>query len=261
MPSRSKTRRAFSRSIVAAMLVLTACGGSSASETSSEEQSVSAADRPQVGLFTTLPILWAETGDMSEMLNGAGERSWAGDTLQEHAQLLPLDTLETESLNGQQRILLAQPRPLAPTENVALDDWVRAGGRALIFADPMLTRHSRFHIGDRRRPQDVVLLSPILARWGLALGFDDTQPGGERMADAGGEGLPVNLAGTFIVKPGGESAECTISDAGLIARCAIGKGVVTLVADAALFDWEGEGNVPESRAASLTRLTAEALDF
>lgn len=260
MPSRSKTRRAFSRSIVAAMLVLTACGGSSASP-ATEEQAVSAADRPRVGLFTTLPILWAETGDMSEMLNGSGERSWAGNALQEHAQLLPLDTLEAEALAGQQRILLAQPRPLAPTENVALDDWVRAGGRALIFADPMLTRHSRFHIGDRRRPQDVVLLSPILARWGLALEFDDTQPDGERMADTGGKGLPVNLAGTFVASPGGESAECTISDAGLIARCAIGKGAVTLVADAALLDWEGEGDVPDSRAASLAQLTAEALDF
>ena len=51
---------------------------------------------------------------------------------------------------------------------------MRGGGRVLLFADPMLTRHSAFALGDRRRPQDVVLLSPILARWRLELQFDES---------------------------------------------------------------------------------------
>ncbi|MEO0033585.1 MAG: hypothetical protein RIS94_3343, partial [Pseudomonadota bacterium] len=108
---------------------------------------------------------------------------------------------------------------------------VQAGGRVLLFADPMLTWDSAFPVGDRRRPQDVALLSPILGRWGLELRFDDAQPGGLRES----AGLPVNLPGQLVPKAGG-IGRCRIGPAGLVAECVVGNGRVTVVADAALLE-------------------------
>ena len=139
-------------------------------------------------------------------------------------------------LPGVGLLVMAQPRALAPQENVALDDWVRRGGRLLLFADPLLTEESAFAFGDRRRPQDVVLLSPILARWGLRLEFDEGQPPGERLADLDGVTLPVNLPGQFQITVPGRG--CTLHAAGIAARCRIGKGRVLVLADAALLEKE-----------------------
>ena len=140
-------------------LALAACGQSVA-------PSDSAADKVQLGLFSTLPIYWGSGGDVATLLDTAQEKDWVREQLERSFALTPLDALEPENLANVDRLLLAQPRPLAPSENVALDEWLRDGGRLLIFADPLLTRHSEFSIGDRRRPQDVVLISPILKRWG-----------------------------------------------------------------------------------------------
>ena len=211
-----------------------------------------AADRPELGLFTTLPIYWGE-GDFATLLEESGERDWVRAELEREFELVPLDTVEEDALAGLDRVLLAQPRALAPSENVALDSWIAQGGRAVILADPMATRHSSYAIGDRRRPQDVVLLSPILARWGLELRFDAAQPSGERMVAVPGGEVPVDLAGSFALGEDADPsiAECRISAGGLVAECERGKGRVTLYADAALLDWEGAGEAPEARRQAL----------
>lgn len=189
--------------------------------------------RPRLGLMTTLPIYWPETGDVAEVLRAGDEGSWVRQALEAEFELEPLDTLDRAALAKLDRLLLAQPRVLSPAENVALDDWVRAGGRLLLLADPMLTRHSRFGIGDKRRPQDVALLSPILAHWGLELRFDPDQPEGEHGAELGGARMPVDLSGTLAILPGGS---CAIESEGLLARCGIETGQVTILADAAVLD-------------------------
>jgi hypothetical protein len=141
-------------------------------------------------------------------------------------------------------------------ENVALDGWVRAGGKALVFADPMLTQDSVFALGDKRRPQDVVLISPILGRWGLELRFDETQSAGLRKN--AGEGVLVSLPGQFASRPGGVDARCAIGPEGLIARCRIGKGRVLLVADAAVLEpFEDHGRLADSLDYLLTESFAE----
>ncbi len=195
-----------------------------------------AAQQP-LGLFTSLPILWAEHGNLRDVLAEPASPHWAKAVLEQYGKVVALDTLEGDSLSGLSRfdrLIIAQPRPLMPEENVALDGWVRAGGKALVFADPMLTQDSAFALGDKRRPQDVVLISPILGRWGLELRFDDAQAAGLR--ENAGEGVPVNLPGQFASRPGGVDARCTIGPEGLIARCRIGKGRVLLVADAAVLE-------------------------
>jgi hypothetical protein len=207
-------------------------------------------ERPQVGLFTTLPIYWYESEGLSELIAPDAEPHWARSQIEQRFELVPLDVLSGEGarLNGVGNLLLAQPRMLSPAENVGLDAWVRDGGRLLLFADPMLTGESIFELGDKRRPQDVALLSPILAHWGLELLFDESQPAGERLTDVAGFALPINAAGRFRHFPADEPrTACNPRAGGLIAECAIGRGRAVIVADAALFD--GAGDAPERRQA------------
>ena len=132
---------------------------------------------------------------------------------------------------------MIQPRPLSPAENVALDEWVAAGGRLLLFADPALTAATTFALGDRRRPQDIVLLSPILARWGLRLEFDAEQAAGEHAVELDGVSIPVDLPGRFAPASGGRAdASCRIGQDALLVTCEVGKGRVLAIADAALFE-------------------------
>ena len=189
---------------------------------------------PELGLMGTIPIYWGESEGFGELLAGSGSEHWARARLEAEYSLQPLDTLSEESLAGLEYLMLAQPRALSAEENIALDAWVRGGGQLLLFADPLLTGESRFAIGDRRRPQDVILLSPILRHWGLALEFDDEQAAGYAMAPTAGAPLPVNLPGSFAAREG--EADCSIRAGGVLAECAIGKGRAVILADAALLD-------------------------
>lgn len=214
------------------------------------------AERHSVGLMTTLPLLWAEATDVGELLAKEKGTGWVRQALEARFAIEPLDTLEPAALAQLDRLVLAQPRPLSAPENVALDAWVRNGGRLLLFADPMLTRHSQFPIGDRRRPQDVVLLSPILAHWGLELMFDDEQGEGERLDKVLGADVPLNMSGSFRVRAG---TSCETPSRTVLVRCQIGKGRVVALADAAVLD-DPEGDDPEARRVAIGKLLALAFD-
>jgi len=231
-----------------AALLLAACNGVS---------SDAVAPRPdaELGLFTTLPIYWGEAPDIAAMLDAEGKQHWARQQLEERYDLVPLDVLSESDLAGLERIVLPQPRPLSPQENVALDEWVREGGNALVFADPMLMQHSIYPIGDKRRPQDVVLLSPILARWGLALQFDEAQAAGERLIESGNLSIPVAMAGELVAMGGGSGSTCEIGEQGLIAECRIGDGRVVVVADADLFEPHAETGEAAAALRSLIALS------
>lgn len=188
-----------------------------------------------IGLFTTLPILWADSPDLAASLNPEGEPHWAREVISGRGALEPLDTLCAASLGKLRRLILAQPRVLTPQENVALDGWVRGGGQVLLLADPALTEESAFPLGDPRRPQAVALLSPILTRWGLELLFDESQPLGLSEREVMGVAIPVNLPGHLATRGQGN---CRLWGEGLAATCAIGQGRVVVVADAALLERE-----------------------
>lgn len=188
-----------------------------------------------IGLFTTLPILWADSADLAASLKAEGQPHWAREVIAGRGTLEPLDTLSPAGLAKLRRLILAQPRVLTPQENVALDDWVRGGGQVLLLADPALTEESAFPLGDPRRPQAVVLLSPILTRWGLELLFDDDQAFGPSEREVMGVAIPVNLPGHLATR--GQN-NCRLWGEGLAATCAIGQGRVVVVADAALLERE-----------------------
>lgn len=190
-------------------------------------------ERKPLGLFTSLPILWNEASDVAGLLKPDIKPHWAKAALQTRGDIVALDRLDELPSSGLTRLVIAQPRPLSPEENVALDDWVKGGGRLLLLADPALTAESAFSIADRRRPQAVVLLSPILTRWGLQLEFDDAQTFGERSVKVMDVAVPVNLPGRFqLVK----SDSCRSWADGLAVSCGIGKGRVIALADAAVLD-------------------------
>ncbi len=193
--------------------------------------------RSRLALMGTIPIYWGEAETFDDHINGEAHQHWARAELERGFDLQPLDFLSAENLDGQQFLLMAQPRGLAAQENVALDNWVRVGGRLLLFADPVMTGHSQFPFGDRRRPQDIALLSPILSHWGLELHFDEGQQPGPRVVEHFAVPLPVNQAGRLVAVDG--RFECTVSAAGIIAHCALGTGEVLILADAALLDMDG----------------------
>ena len=207
-------------------------------------------------LFTSLPIYWGEAADLATTLKGEEPPHWARTAIEEGRPLRPIAILDAATLRGQRDLLMIQPRPLSPAENVALDGWVAGGGRVLLFADPALTAASSFALGDRRRPQDTVLISPILARWGLRLEFDAEQAAGERSVALGeGVAVPVNLPGRFAAMAGGRSdASCQPQVEALLVECRVGRGRVLAIADAALFEEAAE----PARAAALDALLARA---
>ena len=177
---------------------------------------------------------------MSAQLAAPGKSHWARPVLQEGRRVVPLDTLLAPGPLAD--LVIAQPRPLEPAENVALDGWVRGGGHLLLFADPLLTAGSHFPLGDPRRPADTVLLGPILAHWGLVL-REKAETG-----ESTGMPFPVHSPGELVSLPGGPQ-DCRIEAKGLIAQCRIGKGSALIVADAALLEPAvGPESGPRARA-------------
>lgn len=214
-------------------------------------------EKRALGLLTSLPIHWEESTSISEALESDEAPHWARAALEAEYDLIPVDALEGRALDRLDRLILAQPRPLAPAENVALDDWVRAGGRVLVFADPHLTEHSRFVLGDRRRPQDLAMLSPILRRWGLELTVDPDQPADEREVAFRGRAFPIRLAGTWRLVTPGAPSRCELESESRVASCRIGEGRALLVADAALLERE---RAPSRAREGLRALSEAAFD-
>jgi hypothetical protein len=221
MPRTRPLRRASA--FVAALLLAT----SAASQTPAEE-------RPPLGVFGTIPLYWGEAADLNQMLGDGAARHWARGVLEQGHVLRPLATLSAQELAPVRHLLVAQPRILSPAENVALDAWVRAGGRLLLFADPLLTAESQYSLGDPRRPQDVVLLSPLLRHWGLELRFDPAGADAQGMREIAGGVLPYDQPGQLVLADG--DTACQLQASEMMAECTIGEGRVVIVADAAVLD-------------------------
>lgn len=205
-------------------------------------QRQSAPQRQRTGLFTTLPILWNEQADLAAALQPGQQPHWAKALIASGGAVVPLDTLSGLDRADLRYLVMAQPRPLSPDENVALDGWVRGGGRLLLLADPMLTADTMFAIGDRRRPQDVVMLDPLLNHWGLRLEFDSEDQFAEGPTRMMGMTIPVNMPGRLVAN----AATCKAWDDGYLATCRIGKGHVVVLGDAAVLEREDHWGIQDT---------------
>lgn len=191
-------------------------------------------DEP-IGLFTSMPIMWSGSGELADELRSDTAPHWALALLRQRGKLVAIDGLGGDGaaspLTRLRRLVIAQPRPLAPQENLALDRWVRGGGQVLLLVDPALTEASAFALGDPRWPADTAMLSPILAHWGLGLEFNTSQDEGREEAEILGVNTPIDRPGHFITHGQGN---CRLWSEGLAVTCAIGKGRLVALADAAV---------------------------
>ncbi|HWV13689.1 MAG TPA: DUF4350 domain-containing protein, partial [Sphingobium sp.] len=170
----------------------------------------------------------------------------------------PLDT----AIPSADSLLLAQPRAFSPLELVAIDDWVRKGGRLVLLADPLLRWPSSLPLGDRRRPPSISMVAPLLDHWGVGL-LPPAALGEERRFLEDSRLLTTMGSSRFTQRP---ASSCRLEESGLIARCQVGNGRAVLVADADLIDdrlWLADASQPlDARqwSADSAGFVIEALD-
>lgn len=208
------------------------------------------AAREKLGLMTSLPLYWPLGAGVEEIASGRAPPPWQRAALEQAYVLEPLDTLSpipglgaddpaTDPLAGLTRLAVIQPRGLSPADNVALDAWVRAGGHVLLVLDPFLTGDYDLPLGDPRRPADTALIPPVVARWGMEVSYTvhETEEAYYGTRDLpGGIVLPFAHPGLVRILPEG-AKQCALADGNdIMATCRIGKGKVTLLADAAIFE-------------------------
>jgi hypothetical protein len=217
--------------------------------------------------MTSLPLYWPLGAGVEEIAAGRALVPWQRAALEQDWVIEPLDTLspipgltpnapETDPLAGLTRLAVIQPRGLSPADNVALDDWVRRGGHLLMVLDPFLTGDYDLPLGDPRRPADTALIPPVAARWGLEVSYAVHENDGTASLPEGLV-LPLVQPGLIAVLPEAQDRCALAGERAVMATCRIGKGKVTLLADAAIFEHpesSGEGG------ATLRALVAAALD-
>lgn len=208
--------------------------------------------RPKVTLMSGLPLMWGEAGPFDP----ASRPALAYRALSREFDFVPVDTLEPATLARAPVLFLAQPQRLAPSEFVALDEWIRGGGRALILADPALGWPSELPLGDIRRPPPATLLTPLLTHWGLTL-----QSSGEPGPQASrweGRKIVLERPGRFR-----STGPCTLTFDGQMARCGLGRGEAVLIADADLMRddlWAPAGPEARRRTSDNPLFVADRLD-
>jgi hypothetical protein len=178
-------------------------------------------ERPTLLLLTSLPLVFPE----QFALEGGG--SPALQALASRYKVAPISVASPAELAKGRLLLMAHPLAQPAEDLVALDEWVRRGGRLLLLADPMLEWPSQRPLGDPLRPPAMFMDTGLLAHWGLGL---------ESPAARGRK--PARLGGYEVVtdSPGALSGQCAVSADRLVAHCRIGKGRATVVADADLLD-------------------------
>ncbi len=170
------------------------------------------AERPRLALLTSLPLLFGEQFALDTPEVAAVTR------IERSFTIAPIATADAASLKQQTLLLMAHPRAQPAEVLVELDSWVREGGRVVILADPSLKWQSSRMLGDRLRPPPDFADTGLLDHWGLRLAVDEAREGS---LQAIGE-------------------HCTVHEDGRMARCRVGRGSASVIADADFVMQEGE---------------------
>jgi len=213
------TRARWGALILAALALLAAAVFALTSSHGQRETEPSG--KPSLLLLTSLPLIFGEQFS----LQGAG--SPALKALESRYRVVPISVTNPSELAEGRLLLLAQSSAQTAENLVALDQWVRGGGRVLLLADPMLEWPSSRPLGDPLRPAPMFMDTGLLEHWGLRLDAPDQR--GPAIRRLGGYEV-------LTVSPGALSGGCTISADRLVGRCRIGNGRATIIADADLLD-------------------------
>ena len=197
------------------------------------------AERTKLLYLSSLPILYGEQFG----LDGPAHPVLAA--LRERFELVPIDVTDPGSLKKCRLLIMAQPRAQPPENLVALDEWVRRGGRVLIFADPMLEWPSDTPLADPTRPPRMFADTGLLGHWGLRLDAPDER--GPVTADIAGRSIVTASPGTL-------HGDCRIEEGGLIAECVVSRGRAIVVADADLLNVESGNPGASGNLAALETL-------
>jgi len=203
-----------------------------------EREQKTPAGKPELMLLTSLPIIFGEEFG----LESGG--SPALKALEERYRVRPISVTDSKTLGRGKLLLMAHPLAQSPEMLVALDNWVRDGGRVLLLADPLLEWPSKRPLGDPLRPPPAFADTGLLQHWGLRLDLpDEPGPKSQRL---GGKEILTN-------SPGALFGNCAISGDRLAARCKVGKGQATVIADADFLI----GNLDGPTSDNLNGLVAE----
>ncbi len=198
--------------------------------------------RPELYLLTPLPLLWSESFGLDQ------PGSPALKALEQAFRVRPVD-LPSQVPEGA-LLLAAQPRALPAEELVALDAWMRRGGRMLLLADPLLEWRSELPLGDRRRPPFAFADTGLLGHWGLRL--DAPESRGPRTGEIGPTTVLTASPGTIVRTRG----DCAVDKGGLLARCIVGRGRATIIADADFLNL-GDGGIDGPTDGNLPALVSQ----
>ena len=193
-----------------------------------DETGRAAHSKPDLYVLTSLPLMFDEGFALGPA------RGEAATFLRERYTLKPID-LPSQLPKGAV-LLAAQPRALPAEELVALDKWVRDGGKLLLLADPLLEWPSERAVGDRLRPPVSFADTGLLANWGLRLDAPDAR---------GLRHFPNEMANVDTLSPGklvNVGGPCSDDAEGISASCSLGQGEVFIIADADWLDVEGVRN-------------------
>lgn len=173
------------------------------------------AEKPTLLLLTSLPLLFSERFELSG-------GSPALTAIERRYRVEPIDVADAASLKKGRLLLMAHPLAQPAEALVELDAWVRGGGRLVLLADPKLDWPSDRPLGDKLRPPPAFADTGLLQHWGLVIHAAEQSGRVERKVD----GRTVQFS-----SPGSLSGTCKLAHR-LIARCEVGLGKATIVADA-----------------------------
>lgn len=188
------------------------------------------AGAPAVTMLTGLPLRWSASPSIAAMIAEGTNDDPALVRLTATGPLSLVDSLADHVPPPGGTLLIAHPRALAPQELVAIDAFVRGGGRAVVFADALSGWPARHPLGDPRNAPVTSLLTPLLDHWGVTLGEAPAQEGKALPVDVDGAHLRLFSAGRLDRLP----SACRAFADRRAAWCRIGQGEVWLLGDADL---------------------------
>jgi hypothetical protein len=195
--------------------------------------------RPPLMLLTSLPLIFNE----GFSLNGGG--SPVLKALESRYRVVAISTTDPRELSNAHLLLMAHA-PAQTAENlVALDEWVRGGGRVMLLADPLVEWPGERPLRDPLRPASMFTDTGLLAHWGLRLDGPDRR------------GFALRLLGgrqVMTASPGRLSGSCAVSRDGFVGYCQIGRGRAIVLADA---DFLNVGGLPPGGERNLDALLGE----
>jgi hypothetical protein len=185
----------------------------------------------QVATMTSLPFGFGEA-DIAAVLQQRTEPPAIIAAVRPVMQLNLIDAPTPAALRHADLLLLAHPRAMSAEALVAIDAWVRAGGQALVLADPISEWSIRHPIGDPRNGPYLSLLMPLLRHWGLTLEADENDSAATQhfFVDIRDSNYQLSLDGTG--RFASALPTCQVRADRRIADCRIGRGRALIIADA-----------------------------